>query len=115
VQYISGGKVSPAGFARPPRWELVHIRFANAFRPTNGRPEMLLRTKSMEQHRVHRRHRLKTRSRWDGEPASARRRQAGQRPEDWLGLASRALDAIGDDAELGSQVAELRKAVRSFR
>jgi hypothetical protein len=41
--------------------------------------------------------------------------QSGRRPDEWVDHAARALDAIGDDAELRSQVAELRKALRSFR
>jgi hypothetical protein len=41
--------------------------------------------------------------------------QSGERPDKWLDHASRALDAIGDDPELVSQVAELRKRVKAFR
>jgi serine/threonine-protein kinase len=123
VQYISGGKVSPAGFARSAalgNWSTFAL--LNAFRPDEsaGPADVAAYVKSLEHLAMQSpppdaKNQIWLETAIQSMALARAAQQAGQRPDEWLGHAARALDAIGDDAELGTQVAELRKAVKSFR
>ena len=122
VQFVSGRKVSPPGFARAEAlgyWSTFAL--LSVFRPDEGGSarELAAYVKSLEH--------LAAES-----PAASRSpiwletaiqslalaravRQAGERPDEWLEHAGRALDAIPNDSDLQGQRDELRRTLKSFR
>jgi serine/threonine-protein kinase len=122
VQYVSGKKISDAGFARSSdlgNWSTLAL--LNNFRPDDsaGPVELGAYVKSLEN--------LAAQSAGDAKDqvwletaiqslALARAlRAAGQPPAGGLDHAARALDAIGDSSPLRSQRDQLRASFRSFR
>jgi hypothetical protein len=119
VQLVSGRKASPAGFARADtlgNWSTFAL--LSVFRPDDGAGTRELATyvKSLEQLGTQvpaaERGPIWLETAIQGIALARAARQAGERPDDWLALARRALEAIPDGTELQGQRDELRKSLR---
>jgi hypothetical protein len=122
VQYLAGKKASEAGFARASdlsNWSTFAL--LNLFRPDDaaGPAEVAAYVKALErlgaQAAAEEKDQVWVETAMQSLGLARAARAAGNRPDEWLGHASRALDAIGDNSPLSGRRDELRRTLRSFR
>jgi hypothetical protein len=121
VQYVAGPKVSEAGFARASdlsNWSTFAL--LSLFRPNDsaGQAEVAAYVKVLErlagQAAAEEKDQVWLETATQSLGLARAARAAGNRPDEWLDHASRALDAISANSPLSGQRDELRRTLMSF-